>query len=148
MTLKYDSFLNGINLTLKMYICIIALLVKASWMQCPLHNQKVNKPVSMVPRANWHHPTSGHTKYSTYQQHCIDSKCSLWEWRWQPQQNLPNSVLSPTCLLVSLNADVLVVVVVLGCLQGSWSQVATFSCCSHCLPLAQWYQNNFQEPVL
>ena len=28
----------------KIIICIIGLLVKASWMQCPLHNQKLNKP--------------------------------------------------------------------------------------------------------
>ena len=43
------------------------------------------------------------------------------EWRWQLFQNLLNSVLSPICLLVSLNAEVLVVVVVVGCVQGSWS---------------------------
>ena len=74
------------------------------------------------------------------------------EWRWQPNQNLLNSVLSPKCLLVSLNAEVLVVVVVVGCVQGSWSQVSTFSCYSHCLPLTQnaskGYEYNFQEPVL
>ena len=73
------------------------------------------------------------------------------EWRWQPYQNLLNSVLSPICLLVSLNAEVLLVVVVVGCVQGSWSQVSTFSCYSH-LPLTQnankGYENNFQEPVL
>ena len=60
--------------------------------------------------------------------------------------------LSPICLLVSLNAEVLVVVVVVGCVQGSWSQVSTFSCYSHRLPLTQnaskGYENNFQEPVL
>ena len=60
--------------------------------------------------------------------------------------------LSPICLLVSLNAEVLVVVVVVGCVQGSWSQVSTFSCYSHCLPLTQnaikGYENNFQEPVV
>ena len=37
-------FLNGISLAHKMQICIIAVLVKASWMQCPLYNQKVNNP--------------------------------------------------------------------------------------------------------
>ena len=39
---------------------------------------------------------------------------------------------SPICLLVSLNAEVylLVVVVIVGCVQGSWSQVSTFSCYS------------------
>ena len=46
---KYDieicfMFLNDISLAPKIWICIIAVLVKASWMQCPLHNQKVNKP--------------------------------------------------------------------------------------------------------
>ena len=45
-----------------------------------------------------------------------------------------------------------VVVVVVGCVQGSWSQVSTFSCYSHRLPLTQnaskGYENNFQEPVL
>ena len=55
--------------------------------------------------------------------------------------------LSPICLLVSLNAEVLVVVVVVGCVQGSWSQVSTFSCYSHRLPLTQnaskGYENNF-----
>ena len=56
------------------------------------------------------------------------------------------------CVLVSLNVEVLVIVVVVGCVQGSWSQVSTFSCYSHCLPLTQngskGYENNFQEPVL
>ena len=65
------------------------------------------------------------------------------KWRWQPYQNLLNSVF---------NAEVLVVVVVVGCVQGSWSQVSTFSCYSHRLPLTQnaskGYENNFQEPVL
>ena len=74
------------------------------------------------------------------------------EWRWQPCQNMLNSVLTPICLLVSLNAELLVVVVVVGCVQGSWSQVSTFSCYSHCLPLTQnaskGYENNFQKPVL
>ena len=75
------------------------------------------------------------------------------EWRWQPYQNLLNSVFIPyICLLVSLNAEVLLVVVVVGCVQGSWSQVSTFSCYSHRLPLTQnaskGYENNFEELVL
>ena len=35
----------------------------------------------MVPHANWHHSTARQfelTKYSTYQQQCNGSKCSLW----------------------------------------------------------------------
>ena len=34
-----------------------------------------------MPHANWHHPVvrqSEHTKYSTYQQQSIGSKCSKW----------------------------------------------------------------------
>ena len=53
-----------------------------------------------------------------------------WEWRWQPQQNLLNSVLSPIHLPVSLNAKVLVVVVKVDCVPGCWSQVPTFICYS------------------
>ena len=47
------------------------------------------------------------------------------EWRWQ--QIWLNSVFIP-CLLVSLKAEVLVVVTVLGCMRGSWPQVSAFSC--------------------
>ena len=106
-------------------------------MQCPLHNQKVNKPSfhgASCQLAPFNSQTIWIPKYSTYQQHCSGSKCSLWEWRWQLFQNWLNSVLSPICLLVSLNAEVLVVVAVVGCVQGSWSQVSTFSCYSHCFP--------------
>ena len=74
----------------------------------------------MVPHANWHHPTSEHTKYSTYQQQCNGSKCSLWGMKMTTQPKLAESSFYPLCsLLVSLNADVLVVVVVVGCVQGS-----------------------------
>ena len=41
------------------------------------------------------------------------------------------------CLLVPLNAKVLVVVIVVGCVRGSWSQVSTSRCYIHCLPLTQ-----------
>ena len=109
----------------------------------------------MVPHANWHHSTvrqSEHTKYSTYQQQCNGSKCSLWGMKMTTLPKLVEFSLSPVCLLVSLNAEVFVVVVVVGCVQGSWSQASTFSCYSHCLPLTQnaskGYENNFQEPVL
>ena len=37
----------------------------------------------------------------------------------------------------ALDADILVGVAVVGCVQGSWSQVSTFSCNSHCLPLTR-----------
>ena len=65
-------------------------------------------------------------------------------WRWQPQQNLLNSGLSPICLLVSFNAEVLVVVLTVGCVQGSWSQVPTFICYSP-LPLTQNASKGFSK---
>ena len=81
---------------------------------------------------------SEHTMYSTYQQQCNGSKCSLWGMKMTTQPNLAELSFYPLYnLLVSLNAEVLVVVVVVGCVQGSWSQVTTFSCYSHCLPLTQ-----------
>ena len=74
----------------------------------------------MVPHANWHHPTSEHTKYSTYQQQSTGSKCSLWVMKMTTTTKLVEfSFLPPVCLLVSLNAEVLVIVVVVGCVQGS-----------------------------
>ena len=73
----------------------------------------------MVHHANWHHPTAEHTHYSTFQQHCTDSKFSLWGMKMTT--NLFDfSILSPLCLLlVPLNAEVLVVVLVVGCEQDS-----------------------------
>ena len=73
----------------------------------------------MVPHANWHHPTSEHTKYSTYQQQCNGSKCSLWGMKMTTQPKLAEFSFYPLySLLVSLNADVLVVVVVVDCVQA------------------------------
>ena len=55
----------------------------------------------MVPHANWH-PTSEHTKYRTYQQQCIGSKCNLWGMKMTTTTKLVEySFLSPVCLLVS-----------------------------------------------
>ena len=91
----------------------------------------------MVPHAYWHHsPVRQSEPTSTVLTNNIVVAASVvyGEWRWQLFQNLLNSVLSPICLLVSLNAEVLVVVRVVGCVQGSWSQVSTFSCYSHCSP--------------
>ena len=68
MTLKYDLFLNGISLV------IIAVLVKATFMHCPLQKREVNKAGF---HADWHHVTvrqSEHTKYSTYHQQRTGSK--------------------------------------------------------------------------
>ena len=66
-----------------------------------------------------------------------------------PTKIVEFSFIPYICLLVSLHAEVLVVVVVMGCVQGSWSQVSTFSCYSHCLPLTQnaskGFENNFKN---
>ena len=91
----------------------------------------------MVPHTNWHHSTvrqSEHTSTVLTNNIVMAASVVYGEWRWQLFHNLLNSVLSPLCLLVSLNAEVLVVVVVVGCVQGSWSQVSTFSYYSHCFP--------------
>ena len=149
-------FLNYISLAPKMWICIIIVLVKASWMQCPLHNQKVNKPSfhgASCQLAPFNSQTIWTHKYSTYEQQCNGSKCSLWGMKMTTLSKLVEFSFTPNiCLLVPLNAEVLIVVVVVGCVQGSWSQVSTFSCYSHCLPLTQnaskGYENHFQEHVL
>ena len=91
----------------------------------------------MVPHANWHHSAvrqSEHPSTVLTNKIVVAASVVYGEWRWQLFQNLLNSVLSPICLLVSLNVEVLVVVVVVGCVQGSWSEVSTFSCYSHCFP--------------
>ena len=127
---------------------------KASWMQCPLHNQKVNKPsfhgasCQLAPFNSLNTQSTILTNSSV-----IVASVVYGEWRWQRYQNLLNSVFIPymSASGVSLNAEVLVVVVVVGCVQGSISQVFTFSCYSHCLPLTQnaskGYENKFPEPV-
>ena len=50
-------------------------------MQCPLHNQKVNKPSfhgASCQLAPFNSQTIWTSKCSTYQQHCSGSECSLW----------------------------------------------------------------------
>ena len=136
-------------LNVNLYHCCAG---KASWMQCPLHNQKVNKPSFHGASCQLAPFNSLNTQSTVLTNSSVTVASVVYgEWRWQPSQNLLNSVFYPICLLVSLNAEVLVVVVVVGCVQGSWSQVSTFSCHSHCLPLTQnaskGYENNFQEPV-
>ena len=101
-------------------------------MQCPLHNQKVNKPgfhgasCQLAPFNSLNTQSTVLTNSSVLVASVVDG-----EWRWQPYQTCWIQFLSPICLLVSLNAEVLVVVVIVGCVQGSWSQVSTFSCYSH-----------------
>ena len=109
----------------------------------------------MVPHANLHNSTDNLNTQSTALTNSSVMVASVvyGEWRWQLYQNLLKLILSPICMFMSLNAEeVLTVVVVMGCVQGSWSQVLTFSCYSHCLPLTQnaskGYENKFQEPVL
>ena len=118
--------LNGINLAPKMKIRIIALLVKASRLHCSLHNQKVNKP-------GFHAASCTIQHLNTKVQCSLPTAAYRWqvEWRWQPQQNLLNSVFYPLykCLLVSLNAEVLVVVVVVAVCRAPdhWSPLSAAS---------------------
>ena len=74
------------------------------------------------------------------------------EWRWQPYQNLLNWVFIPYMSASVVECWSIGSCSSSGLCQGSWSQVSTFSCYSHCLPLTQsaseGYENNFQELVL
>ena len=97
-------------------------------MQCPLHTQKVNKP--------GFHGTSCQLAPSNIRntQSMVLSNSSVLvasviygEWRWQPQQNLVNSVFIPY-----MSASVIECISIV---QGSWSRVSTFNCYSHFFPL-------------
>ena len=69
---------------------------KASWMQCPLHNQKVNKPsfqgasCQLAPFNSLNTQSTVLTNRSVMVASVVDG-----EWRWQPYQNLLNSVFIP-----------------------------------------------------
>ena len=138
MTFRYGLFLNGINLAQKCeFVSLICWFTKSkqTWF-----------PWCFMPFGTIQHLN---TQSTVLTNSSVLVASVVFGKRWQPQQNLLNSFLSPVCLLVSLNAEVLVVVVVVGCVQGSWSQVSTFSCYWHCLPLTQnvskGYQNNFKN---
>ena len=97
--LNMTYFLNGIYLAKKMQICIIDFLVKATWMQCRLHNKKVNK--------SGFHGASCQLTQSNIWTHKVLTNSSVLaagvvygQWRWQPQQNLLNSVFIP-CMCAS-----------------------------------------------
>ena len=107
----------------------------------------------MVPYANWHHSTSEPTKCSTYQQQCIGSTCSLLGMEMTTATKLVEfSFLSPICLLMSLNAEVFVVLVVVTVCRAPDHRFP-LSAATHTASLRHWmpergYQNNFQEIVL
>ena len=69
---------------------------KASWMQCPLHNQKVNKPsfhgasCQLAPLNTFNTQSTVLTNISV-----MVASVVYGEWRWQPYQNLLNSVFIP-----------------------------------------------------
>ena len=133
--------------------CISLFAGKANWMQCPLHNKKVNKPVPIVPDTNWHNPTSQHTKHNTCEQQCIGSKCSLWYEDDNHNKACWNQFLSPICLPVTLNTEALVVVVVVAVCRAfdhrspllAAAHTASFW---HKMPVTLGYKNKFQESVL
>ena len=91
--------------------------------------------------------------HNTYQQHCTGSRFSLWVMKMTTTTKLVEfSFLSPVCLLVPLNAKVLVVVVVVGLCRDPDHRFP-FSAATHTASLwhkmqVRGYQNNFQEPVL
>ena len=69
---------------------------KASWMQCPLHNQKVNKPCfhgascQLAPFNSLNTQSTVLTNSSVMVARVVDG-----EWRWQFYQNFLNSVFIP-----------------------------------------------------
>ena len=144
-----------------MKICIIAVLVKASWMQCPLHNQNVNKlsshgaPCQLAP---FHSQTilNAHCTILTNSSVMVGRKCSLWGMKMmkmtRPKMTPPPPPPPPPPTHPHTHTHkkkVLIVAVVVGCVQGSKSQVSTFSCYSHCPLLTQnaskGYENNFKN---
>ena len=95
---KYDIeicfiFLNDISLAPKMYHCCAG---KASWMQCPLHNQKVNKPGFHGASCQLAPFNSLNTQSTVLTNSSVMVASAVYgEWRWQPYQNLLNSVFIP-----------------------------------------------------
>ena len=134
----------------------VSLLRWLKQAECSVHFtiKKYTNIVSMVPHANWHHSTarqSEHTKYSTYQQQSNGSKCSYGEWRWQPNQNLLNSVFIPYMSASVIECRSIGSCSSSGLCAGLMITGFHFQY-SHCLPLTQnaskGYENGFQEPVL
>ena len=105
-------------------------------------------PWCLMPIGTIQHPE--HTKYRTCQQQCTGSKCSLFGIKMTITTKPVEFIFSsPVYLLVLLNAEVLVVVVVVGCVKGSWPLAAATHTASlwHKMP-ERGYQDNFQESVL
>ena len=108
-------FINGFNLAHKFQICIIALPVKQA--ECSVHF--TSKP--------GFHGASCQLAF----EHTKHNSVLLASVVYGNGDDNRIQFLSPICLLVSLNAEVLVVVVEVGCVQRPWSQVFTFSCHPH-----------------
>ena len=123
-----------------MLICIIAVLVKASWIQCPLHNQKVNKPsfhgasCQLAPlnsQAIW-------TQNTVFTNSSVNgSKCSLWGMKMTALPKLVEFSFIPCISASVIECRSIGSCSSSGLCAGSWSHVSTFSCYPHCLPLTQ-----------
>ena len=120
-------------------IYFVSLIINASWMQCLLHNQKVNKPGwfpwCLMPIGTIHHLNIQSTVLTNSS--VLVGSVVYGEWRWRPHEKIVKFIFIP-CMSASViecrsigscNSN--------GCVQGSWSQISTFSCYSHCLPLTQ-----------
>ena len=141
MTLKcvyffewHQSGAKGVNL----YHCYAGEIKLNAWFTS---QSKSKQTCQLAPSSIWTR------KYSTYRQQHTGGKCCFGERRWQPQQNLLNSVVYPyisasECRSIGTCSNS-------GSLQGSRSQVSTFNCHSlwYWMP-EKGYQNNFTEPVL
>ena len=76
----------------------------------------------MVPHVNWQHSTvrqSEHTKYSTYQQKCNGSKCSLWGMKMTTLPKLVEFSFYPYMPASVIECRTTGGLIVVGCVQGS-----------------------------
>ena len=116
-------------------------------MQCPLHNQNVNKlsshgaPCQLAP---FHSQTilNTHSTILTNSSVMVGRKCSLWGMKMMKMTPPPPPPKKKKEKKKRKKS-------VVGCVQGSKSQVSTFSCYSHCPLLTQnaskGYENNFKN---
>ena len=73
----------------------------------------------MVPHASWHHPTSVKTKYSSNQQQCTGSKCSLWGMKKTTATKLVESAFIPYMSASVIELRSIGSCSSSGCVQGS-----------------------------
>ena len=123
-------------------------------MQCPNHNEKVNRPGFHGASYHLGHPTSEYTKNSTYQYKWAGSKCSLWGMKMTTTTKLVESVFIPYMSASVTESRKIGSCSSSGLCAGlDLGHKSPFSAATHHssfwqrLPV-RGYQNNFQEPVL